>query len=138
MRPEASWGDVESRALRKVRRALSAAVLRRPSPVRDEREVIVFDNTGVGFSSGSVPPTVTETADGALEFIDALGLSNSDLLGWSMGGFVAQAVALTRPTLVRRLIVAGSNAGKVPDAPASPAKVWEVAPKPINDDEVFL
>ena len=102
------------------------------------REVIVFDNAGVGFSSGTVPATVAGIAAGALDFLDALGLSSIDLLGWSMGGFVAQTVTLARPGLVRRLIVAGSNPGKVPDVPASPAKMWEVVTKGSYVDDDFL
>jgi pimeloyl-ACP methyl ester carboxylesterase len=104
----------------------------------DKRDVIVFDNAGVGLSSGTVPPAIATMADHALEFADALGLPAIDLLGWSMGGFVAQAVALKRPELVRRLIIAGSNPGKVPGTRPSPAKVWQVASKPANDDEDFL
>jgi pimeloyl-ACP methyl ester carboxylesterase len=104
----------------------------------DEREVIVFDNAGVGSSSGSVPCSVAEMAAGVLEFVDALGLSCIDLFGWSMGGFVAQTVALTRPELIRRLIVAGSNPGKVPGAPVSQARVLDSPPKPAEDDEDFL
>lgn len=50
-----------------------------------ERDVIVFDNRGTGRSSGTAPDTIDGLADGLLEFIDALGLSQVDLLGWSMG-----------------------------------------------------
>ncbi len=103
-----------------------------------DREVIVFDNAGVGFSSGVVPGTVAGMADGVLEFVDALGLTTIDLMGWSMGGFVVQMAALARPGLVRRLIVAGSGPGKVPDAPGAPARTLEVMPKPVNGDEDFL
>jgi pimeloyl-ACP methyl ester carboxylesterase len=103
-----------------------------------ERNIIIFDNAGIGLSSGSVPSTISEMARDALEFIDALGLTEIDLLGWSMGGFVALAMTLARPGLVRRLIVAGSNPGGVPGARPSPDKVWEIAPKPVNDDEDFL
>jgi pimeloyl-ACP methyl ester carboxylesterase len=103
-----------------------------------ERDVIVFDNAGIGQTSGEVPGTIGGMADDALRFIDALGLTQIDLLGWSMGGFVALAVALKRPDVIRRLIVAGSNPGNVPNAPASDEKVWQVAPKLVNDDEDFL
>ncbi|NIH83811.1 alpha/beta fold hydrolase [Amycolatopsis granulosa] len=103
-----------------------------------DREVIIFDNAGVGFSSGTVPASIGEMALGALDFIDALGLTTIDLMGWSMGGFVAQSVALTRPGLVRRLIVAGSNPGKVDGAPRAPQKTLEILPKPVNDDDDFL
>src|SRR5262249_38697343 len=104
----------------------------------NEREVIVFDNAGIGYSTGTTPPTVTGMADGALEFIDALGLSTIDLLGWSMGGFIAQTVALARPGLVRRLVVAGSGPGRVPDMPAIPNKVLAIMGKQDSDDEDVL
>jgi len=79
-----------------------------------ERDVIVFDNAGTGRSSGTVPTTIEDLADGLLDFVDALGLLQVDLLGWSMGGYVVQVAALLRPTLLRRLIVAGSGPGRVP------------------------
>jgi pimeloyl-ACP methyl ester carboxylesterase len=73
------------------------------------REVILLDNTGVGFSSGRVPRTVTEMARDAIEFLDALELSTVDLLGYSLGGMVAQEIALLRPWMVRRLVLAGTG-----------------------------
>jgi pimeloyl-ACP methyl ester carboxylesterase len=73
------------------------------------REVILFDNAGVGGSTGTVPRTVTPMAYDALAFIEALGLKQIDILGFSMGGFVAQEVTLIRPRLVRRLVLAGTG-----------------------------
>ena len=55
-----------------------------------------------------------------------------------MGGYVVQAASLLRPTLMRQLIVAGSGPGRVPDMPAAPEKVSQIAGKPVNDDEDFL
>ncbi|MFD9409268.1 alpha/beta fold hydrolase [Streptomyces sp. NPDC059989] len=104
----------------------------------EARDVIVFDNAGCGLSSGRTPDTVAGMAEGAVEFIEALGLARVDLLGWSMGGAVVQAVTLRRPDLVRRLVVAASGPGGVPGTPAPPDKVWQVAGKPVNDDEDFL
>jgi pimeloyl-ACP methyl ester carboxylesterase len=74
-----------------------------------EREVILFDASGVGLSTGTVPPTFRECGRDALAFIEALGLTTVDLFGFSIGGFVAQEVALLRPPLVRRLILAGTG-----------------------------
>jgi pimeloyl-ACP methyl ester carboxylesterase len=73
------------------------------------REVILFDNAGVGGSTGTVPRTVTATAEDALRFIEALELSEIDVLGFSLGGFVAQELVLIRPRLVRRLVLAGTG-----------------------------
>ena len=103
-----------------------------------ERPVYWFDSTGVGLSSGSVPPSIPGMADVLIAFTEALGLGRFDLLGWSMGGYVVQTVALRRPDLVRRLIVAGSGPGAVPDAPAPPPRVMEIASKPVNVDDDYL
>jgi pimeloyl-ACP methyl ester carboxylesterase len=103
-----------------------------------ERDVIVFDSAGVGYSTGVVPPTVAGMADGVLELIRLLELEAVDLLGWSMGGFVAQGVALRDPSVVHRLIIAGSKPGLVPGAPSPEPEVGAVAGKPVNDAEDFL
>ena len=73
------------------------------------REVILFDNAGVGGSTGTVPRTVTAMAHDALSFIDALELREIDVLGYSLGGYVAQELVLIRPRLVRRLVLAGTG-----------------------------
>jgi pimeloyl-ACP methyl ester carboxylesterase len=72
------------------------------------RRVITFDNAGVGGSTGTTPDTIEQMARDAIVFITALGLSQADLLGFSIGSFVAQEVALRRPALVRRLVLASS------------------------------
>lgn len=74
-----------------------------------EREVILFDASGVALSTGTVPTSFYNFGRDALSFIDALGLTTVDLFGFSIGGFVAQEVALQRPRLVRRLILAGTG-----------------------------
>jgi pimeloyl-ACP methyl ester carboxylesterase len=71
--------------------------------------VIAFDNRGVGASGGSVPPTVEQMGTDAIAFIRALGLDKVDLFGFSLGGGVAQMVALQAPELVRRMILAGTG-----------------------------
>jgi pimeloyl-ACP methyl ester carboxylesterase len=72
------------------------------------RRVVTFDNVGVGGTSGSTPSSIEEMARGAIEFITAMKFGQVDLLGFSIGSFVAQEVVLTRPALVRRLILASS------------------------------
>ena len=74
-----------------------------------EREVILFDNQGVGSTSGKTPDTIQAMASDALCFVDALGLKRIDLLGFSLGGMVAQQIVLDRPKLVRNLILAGTG-----------------------------
>jgi pimeloyl-ACP methyl ester carboxylesterase len=72
------------------------------------RRVVTFDNTGVGGSSGKTPDTVGQMARDAITFITALGLVQVDILGFSIGSFVAQEIALIRPAIVRRLVLASS------------------------------
>jgi pimeloyl-ACP methyl ester carboxylesterase len=71
--------------------------------------VITFDNRGVGASSGKTPNSVEAMARDAVAFIKALGLAQVDLLGFSMGGFVAQVIAQQEPQLVRKVILAGTG-----------------------------
>jgi pimeloyl-ACP methyl ester carboxylesterase len=73
------------------------------------REVILTDNAGVGLSTGRAPETVAGMARDAASLIDALGLGHVDLFGFSMGGFVAQQIAVDRPELVRRLVLVGTG-----------------------------
>jgi pimeloyl-ACP methyl ester carboxylesterase len=74
-----------------------------------EREVILVDYPGVGSSSGDFGPTIADAARQMIALADALGLVEIDLLGFSIGGFVAQEIALVRPTLVRRLVLAATG-----------------------------
>lgn len=72
-----------------------------------DREVIIFNNRGVASSEGEVPATYAAMAKDGIAFIDALGLKKIDILGFSMGGGIAQLVAQARPELVRRVILVG-------------------------------
>jgi pimeloyl-ACP methyl ester carboxylesterase len=72
------------------------------------RRVITFDNRGVAASSGTTPSTVAQMALDAIDFIDGLELGEVDLLGFSLGSFVAQEIALIRPAIVRHLVLASS------------------------------
>jgi pimeloyl-ACP methyl ester carboxylesterase len=73
-----------------------------------EREVIIFNNAGIASSTGEVPSTFAGMGKNAELFIDALGLKQVDLLGFSIGGMVAQQIVVDRPELVRKLILVGS------------------------------
>src|SRR6266481_4706424 len=74
-----------------------------------DREVILFNNAGVSSSSGEVPNTIEKMGANAVAFIKALGLTKVDVLGFSIGGFVAQEIALQAPDLVRRLVLVGTG-----------------------------
>jgi pimeloyl-ACP methyl ester carboxylesterase len=71
--------------------------------------VILFNNAGISSSSGTVPESIEEMAANTAAFIDALGLKQVDVLGFSMGGLIAQELAISRPQLVRRLILVGTG-----------------------------
>ena len=77
-------------------------------PLATERDVILFDNAGVGRSTGTVPHTIAGMAAHALDFMDALALDECDVLGFSLGGMVAQQMALDRPSIFRRMILVGT------------------------------
>ncbi len=72
------------------------------------RRVIAFDNVGVGNSTGITPHTIEQMAYDAIAFLEAMGFGAVDLLGFSIGSFVAQEIALIRPPQVRRMILASS------------------------------
>jgi pimeloyl-ACP methyl ester carboxylesterase len=74
-----------------------------------KHHVIAFDNRGIGASSGSPANSMEQMADDAITFIKAKGLKQVDLLGFSMGGMIAQEIVLKEPGLVRKLILAGTG-----------------------------
>src|SRR5437870_6790183 len=74
-----------------------------------DREVILFNNAGLSSSSGEVPTTFEHMSANAVAFIRALGLNKADVLGFSIGGMVAQEIALQAPDLVRKLILVGTG-----------------------------
>src|SRR6202521_5381370 len=73
-----------------------------------ERELILFNNAGVASSTGEVPTSFAGMAKNAEAFVDGLGLTKVDLLGFSIGGMVAQQITLDRPELIRKLILVGT------------------------------
>ena len=77
--------------------------------VAKEREVVLFDNAGISSSSGDVPGSFAEMGANAIAFIKALGLKQVDVLGFSIGGLIAQEIALQAPDLVRRLVLVGTG-----------------------------
>ena len=72
------------------------------------RRVVTFDNLGVGMTTGTTPSSVAQMAHDALAFLSAMNFDQVDLLGFSIGSFVAQEMALVRPDILRRLVLASS------------------------------
>ncbi len=107
-----------------------------------DRQVVTFDNAGVAGSTGTTPSTITQMARDAIAFLEALELGAVDLLGFSIGSFVAQEIALIRPAMVRRLILASAAprgaAGMHGWAPEVIGAVGEPAPNPDGYRDVFF
>jgi pimeloyl-ACP methyl ester carboxylesterase len=104
----------------------------------EDRELLLLDNRGVGSSTGTVPDNVPDMARDALRFVDALGLRAIDLLGFSLGGFVAQELVLVRPRLVRRLILAGTAPQGAPRLHRMSDDVDALATQDVLDPERFI
>jgi pimeloyl-ACP methyl ester carboxylesterase len=102
--------------------------------------VILLDNAGVGASSGDTPDTIEAQADHAGAFVEALGLPTVDVLGFSIGGFVAQELALRHPHLVRKLILAGTMPRAGIDEGSDPESIPVATRNEVStlDDYLFL
>lgn len=100
------------------------------------RPVILFNNAGVASSSGETPDTIDAMGDHVAAFVNALGLTQVDVLGFSIGGFVAQAFVLRHPHLVRKVVLVGT--GPRNGEPATDPKILKVAGSPVPGLEDFL
>lgn len=103
-----------------------------------DRHVIRFDSAGIGRSQGNVPDSITGMAAVAADVIARLCFRQVDVLGWSLGGVVAQQLALDAAHIVRRLIVAGSSPGGITDGPQPHPRVPQVMTRSVNEAEDFL
>ncbi|MFI9382067.1 alpha/beta fold hydrolase [Kutzneria sp. NPDC052558] len=101
-------------------------------------DVITFDNTGVGASTGRTPSTIATMADDAITFLESLDLADVDLLGFSIGSFVAQDIALTRPSLVNRLVLASTAPQGAPGMHGWAPDIIKAIGEPQTDAEGFL
>ncbi len=95
-----------------------------------KREVILFNNAGVSNSSGNVPTSFQEMGANAIAFIKALGLTKVDVLGFSIGGMVAQEIAAQAPDLVRRLILVGTGPRGADMSTSKSAEIFAAAYDP--------
>lgn len=77
--------------------------------IAKQHQIIAFDNRGVGATEGKTPVTISEMAKDARAFIHALGYDNVDIIGFSMGAFIAQEILLQEPQLVRKVIMTGTG-----------------------------
>ena len=104
----------------------------------ENRRVVAFDYEGVGGSSGRPARTVAEMATGALTFIQTMELNEVDVLGFSIGSFVAQQMALCRPQLVNRLVLASSAPKGAPGMHGWPPDVIGAVGNPQTKPEEYL
>ena len=95
-----------------------------------QREVILFDNAGIGASSGETPASVPAMATDAIAFIRALGIGKADILGYSIGGKVAQEIAVQAPDLVRKLILVGTGPRGADTAASKSAEIFSATYDP--------
>jgi pimeloyl-ACP methyl ester carboxylesterase len=102
------------------------------------REVILLANRGVGSSTGVVPDNVEDMARDAIRFVDVLDLRCIDLLGFSLGGFVAQEIALVRPRLVRRIVLGGTAPEGAPGIHRWSDAVYALATPDVPNPEGFV
>jgi pimeloyl-ACP methyl ester carboxylesterase len=102
------------------------------------RSVILFNNAGIASSSGQPANNIAEMATHVIAFLAAMELTQIDLLGFSMGGFIAQQVTLDRPHLIRRLILAGTGPQGGEDMVAYPPDVTAQATIEVPTEESFL
>lgn len=106
----------------------------------ETRDVVLFSDAGIGSSTGEFADTIEAKARNAVSFIEALGLRKVDLLGFSMGGFSCQEIALTRPDLVRNLVLVGTAGGGNPEMDPPTDIVFPTALKPeyAHEDVRYL
>ena len=105
--------------------------------VAQHRKVILFSDAAVGTSTGTPATSVDEKAENAARFARALGHTTVDVLGFSMGGFVAQALALDKPDLVRKVVLLGTGPGGSPENDPPTDIVFDIALKPDYDFDDF-
>jgi pimeloyl-ACP methyl ester carboxylesterase len=103
-----------------------------------DRDVVTFDNVGVAASSGTTPTSFAQMAEDAIVFVESLGLDSVDVLGFSIGSFVAQEIALTRSALVNRLVLASTAPQGAPGMYGWAADIIGAVGVPAPDGEGIL
>lgn len=143
-----SWGDTRY-AFRAIGEATSAPPLLMITRYRanmddwdpafldalaQDRRILVFNQSGISSSSGEAQDTIKEMAQDVANFVKAMGLEKVDVLGWSMGGFTAQVVAIEHPQTVRKVVLIGTGPAASEQTPEPRAGVFETATKPDRED----
>lgn len=105
------------------------------NPLAAQRPVILIDNAGIGRSGGEVPLTFASWAQHYINVIHSLGLKRVDVMGFSMGGCVAQLVALNAPSLVRSLVLCGTIPSTGPGVTTAPLGPFKQLKDAVTQDE---
>lgn len=105
-----------------------------------ERRIIFFDNVGIGYTDGTAPDTIEAMAEGVVDFLKAKGLKKVHAVGWSMGGFIGQILAINHPEFFASVTVAGSGPGEPSVRPSEDPRSMEIrgVDEPSLDDVIFL
>ncbi|KAH7063832.1 Alpha/Beta hydrolase protein [Paraphoma chrysanthemicola] len=108
--------------------------------IAKNREVILLDSAGTGHSQGTIEPTFAETANTINDFLDAISVPKVDILGFSLGGMVAQVIAVAHPHILNKLVLAGTQSSYTQGLVFSSPEVFEVANgvSPSEDDMLKL
>lgn len=105
------------------------------NPLAARRPVILIDNAGVGRSQGEIPKSFAGWAQHYINVIHALGIQRADIMGFSMGGCVAQMVALNAPRLVRNLVLCGTTPSTGPGVVRAPLGAFNQLKAAVSADE---
>lgn len=106
--------------------------------IASTRSLIVFDNAGVGHSSGTIQSTIQEAASTIVNFLSAIAVPKVDVLGFSMGGFTAQVLALDYPDLVNKLVLAGTQSAYTDGFIPPDAAIMKAASQPSPGESNML
>ncbi|KAH6693549.1 Alpha/Beta hydrolase protein [Plectosphaerella plurivora] len=101
------------------------------------RQVILFDNVGVGLSEGVIPSSIDSMASSAADFLSVIGVKKTDVLGFSMGGGVAQRFAELFPEVANRVAIAGSIAGQAPGTIETLPSVFQIASGNVTVEQLL-
>ncbi|EOA85832.1 uncharacterized protein SETTUDRAFT_169605, partial [Exserohilum turcica Et28A] len=106
--------------------------------IASTRSVLIFDNAGCGHSAGTIQATIQEAGATIAAFLSAIGVPKVDVIGFSMGGFTAQVLALDYPQLVRKLVLAGTQSAYTDGFMPPDASIMKAASQPSPGEANML
>ncbi|GIJ87123.1 hypothetical protein Asppvi_006027 [Aspergillus pseudoviridinutans] len=106
--------------------------------IAENREVILFDNAGVGHSEGAVQDTLEAMGSTVVDFLTSIGVSKVDILGFSLGGMIAQYIVVSHPRLVNKLILAGTQSSYTEGVVFGDPEIMEIAGGAVPSEEDML